>query len=210
MLESAAQAKTGKREIIMDNEKIGKLIYGLRKERNMTQLQLAEILHISDKTVSKWERGQGCPDISLLVDLSCVLGVDMEKLLSGRLEANEERGGNMKKLNFYVCPECGNVITAMTETGISCCGKKLQPLEAVKAHDEERLLVENIENDYYISSDHPMLKEHYISFVALLTGDTLTLKKQYPEWDLQVRIPGRTHGKLIWYCTEHGLFYQLV
>ena len=194
----------------MDNEKIGKLIYGLRKERNMTQLQLAEILHISDKTVSKWERGQGCPDISLLVDLSRVLGVDMEKLLSGRLEANEERGGNMKKLNFYVCPECGNVITAMTETGISCCGKKLQPLEAVKAHDEERLLVENIENDYYISSDHPMLKEHYISFVALLTGDTLTLKKQYPEWDLQVRIPGRTHGKLIWYCTEHGLFYQLV
>ena len=194
----------------MDSEKIGKLIYGLRKERNMTQLQLAEILHISDKTVSKWERGQGCPDISLLVDLSCVLGVDMEKLLSGRLEANEERGGNMKKLNFYVCPECGNVITAMTEAGISCCGKKLQPLEAVKAPDEERLLVENIENDYYISSDHPMLKEHYISFVALLTGDTLTLKKQYPEWDLQVRIPGRTHGKLIWYCTEHGLFYQLV
>lgn len=210
MLKSAAQAKTGKREIIMDNEKIGKLIYGLRKERNMTQLQLAEILHISDKTVSKWERGQGCPDISLLVDLSRVLGVDMEKLLSGRLEANEERGGNMKKLNFYVCPECGNVITTMTEAGISCCGKKLQPLEAVKAHDEERLLVENIENDYYISSDHPMLKEHYISFVALLTGDTLTLKKQYPEWDLQVRIPGRTHGKLIWYCTEHGLFYQLV
>ena len=209
-MESAAQAKTGKREIIMDNEKIGKLIYGLRKERNMTQLQLAEILHISDKTVSKWERGQGCPDISLLVDLSCVLGVDMEKLLSGRLEANEERGGNMKKLNFYVCPECGNVITAMTEAGISCCGKKLQPLEAVKAPDEERLSVENIENDYYISSDHPMLKEHYISFVALLTGDTLTLKKQYPEWDLQVRIPGRTHGKLIWYCTEHGLFYQLV
>ena len=209
-MESAAQAKTGKREIIMDNEKIGKLIYGLRKERNMTQLQLAEILHISDKTVSKWERGQGCPDISLLVDLSCVLGVDMEKLLSGRLEANEERGGNMKKLNFYVCPECGNVITTMTEAGISCCGKKLQPLEAVKAPDEERLLVENIENDYYISSDHPMLKEHYISFVALLTGDTLTLKKQYPEWDLQVRIPGRTHGKLIWYCTEHGLFYQLV
>ena len=192
-------------------EHVGKCSPGEdRNERNMTQLQLAEILHISDKTVSKWERGQGCPDISLLVDLSCVLGVDMEKLLSGRLEANEERGGNMKKLNFYVCPECGNVITTMTEAGISCCGKKLQPLEAVKAPDEERLLVENIENDYYISSDHPMLKEHYISFVALLTGDTLTLKKQYPEWDLQVRIPGRTHGKLIWYCTEHGLFYQLV
>ena len=194
----------------MDNVKIGKLIYKLRKESDMTQLQLAEMLHISDKTVSKWERGLGCPEISLLADLSRVFGADLEKLLSGQLDANEERGGNMKKLNFFVCPECGNVITAMTEAGISCCGKKLQPLEAVKAPDEERLLVENIENDYYISSDHPMLKEHYISFVALLTGDTLTLKKQYPEWDLQVRIPGRTHGKLIWYCTEHGLFYQLV
>ena len=109
----------------MDNVKIGKLIYKLRKESNMTQLQLAEMLHISDKTVSKWERGLGCPEISLLADLSRVFGADLEKLLSGQLDANEERGGNMKKLNFFVCPECGNVITAMTEAGISCCGKKL-------------------------------------------------------------------------------------
>lgn len=194
----------------MDNVKIGNLINKLRKEKGMTQLQLAEKLHISDKTVSKWERGLGCPDVSLLTDLSEVFGVDLEKLLSGQLDANEERGGNMKKLNFYVCPECGNVITAMTDAGISCCGKKLKALEPVKASEEEKLSVEVIENDYYISSNHPMVKEHYISFVALLTGDSLTLKKQYPEWDLQVRIPGRTHGKLIWYCTDHGLFYQLV
>ena len=194
----------------MDNGKIGELIHRLRRERGLTQLQLAEKLHISDKTVSKWERGLGCPDVSLLTDLSGVFGVDLEKLLSGQLDANEERGGNMKKLNFYVCPECGNVITAMTDAGISCCGKKLKALEPVKASEEEKLSVEVIENDYYISSNHPMVKEHYISFVALLTGDSLTLKKQYPEWDLQVRIPGRTHGKLIWYCTDHGLFYQLV
>ncbi len=194
----------------MDNVKIGNLIHRLRKEKGMTQLQLAEILHISDKTVSKWERGLGCPDVSLLADLSRVFGVDLEKLLSGQLDANEERGGNMKKLNFYVCPECGNVITAMTDAGISCCGKKLKALEPAKAAEEEKLSVEIMENDYYISSHHPMAKEHYISFVALLTGDSLILKKQYPEWDLQVRIPGRAHGKLIWYCTEHGLLYQLV
>ena len=65
----------------MDNEKIGNLIYKLRKENRMTQLQLAERLHISDKTVSKWERGLGCPDVSLLTDLSRVFGVDLEKLL---------------------------------------------------------------------------------------------------------------------------------
>ena len=64
--------------------------------------------------------------------------VDLEKLLSGQLDAHEETGGNMKKLKFYVCPECGNVITAVTDAGISCCGRKLQPMEAVKASDEEK------------------------------------------------------------------------
>ena len=54
----------------MDNAKIGALIRRLRKEKKMTQLQLALKLHISDKTVSKWERGLGCPDVSLIGQLS--------------------------------------------------------------------------------------------------------------------------------------------
>lgn len=53
-----------------------------------------------------------------------------------------------------------------------------------------------------------MTKEHDISFVTLLTGDTLFLQKQYPEWNLQVRIPRIAHGRPVWYCTQHGLFYQ--
>ena len=53
-----------------------------------------------------------------------------------------------------------------------------------------------------------MEKGHYISFVALLTGDSILLRKQYPEWDLQLRLPAFAHGKLLWYCTQHGLFYQ--
>ena len=54
----------------MDCEKIGKLIRSLRRERGLTQLGLAEQMHISDKAVSKWERGLGCPDVSLLPELS--------------------------------------------------------------------------------------------------------------------------------------------
>ena len=50
----------------MDTVKIGKLIYQLRKENHMTQLQLADQMNISDKAVSKWERGLGCPELSLL------------------------------------------------------------------------------------------------------------------------------------------------
>lgn len=53
-----------------------------------------------------------------------------------------------------------------------------------------------------------MTREHYISFVALISDDTIMLRKQYPEWDLQVRIPVFAHGRLVWYCTRHGLFYQ--
>ena len=84
----------------MDNAKIGSLIYKLRKENNMTQLQLAEKLNVSDKAVSKWERGLGCPDIFLLSDLSDIFGVDPEKLLSGELNANPSFRGNMKNISF--------------------------------------------------------------------------------------------------------------
>ncbi len=192
----------------MDNAKIGKLIYKLRKEQNMTQLQLAQQMNISDKTVSKWERGLGCPEVSLLPELSKLFGVDLEKLLSGQLETNARLGGDLKKLQFYSCPNCGNIITAMTATSLSCCGRKLQPLQPKRATEHERLVVEKVEDDFYITTAHPMERGHYIAFVALLSGDSIMLRKQYPQWELQVRIPIFAHGRLLWYCNKHGLFYQ--
>ena len=102
----------------------------------------------------------------------------------------------------------GNILTATAEAAVSCCGKKLAPAQPVKA--EEPLCVETVENEYYVTSSHPMEKGHYIAFTALLTGDTLFLHKHYPEWDLQSRIPAFGNGKLFWYCTRHGLFYQLI
>lgn len=192
----------------MDNVKIGQLIYRLRKEKQLTQLQLANQMNISDKTISKWERGLGCPELSLLTDLSEIFNVDLEKFLSGELNTNEVLGGNMKNLNFYICPTCGNMLTSMADTSISCCGKKLRAIEPQKANEYEKLSVEIIENDFFITSEDQMTKEHHIAFVALLTGDSIMLRKQYPEWGLQVRIPVFAHGKLLWYCTNHGLFYQ--
>lgn len=151
----------------MNNIKIGNLIYTLRKEKQLTQLQLAERMNISDKTVSKWERGLGCPDISLLPDLSKILEVNLEELLSGKLDINSITGGNMKKTKFYICPQCGNIITSSEDAAISCCGKKLSASEPQKANEQEKLSIENIETDYFISTNHEMTKEHYISFVAL-------------------------------------------
>lgn len=192
----------------MDCEKIGKLIFSLRKEIGLTQQQLADRLNVSDKAVSKWERGLGCPDVSLLPELSEVFGVNLEVLLSGELNAKELVGGNMKKLKFYVCPVCGNLFTATEEGAISCCGKKLQPAVPQKAAGIHKITVEIIENEYYISTEHEQTRDHYISFVALLTGDSIFLRKQYPEWDVQTRVPMLGRGMLVWYCTLHGLQYQ--
>ena len=73
----------------MNCDKTGKLIARLRKEKNMTQKQLADAMNISDKAISKWERGLGCPDVSLLPELSQLLGVNIEEILAGEIELNE-------------------------------------------------------------------------------------------------------------------------
>lgn len=67
----------------MDKEKIGRLIGALRREQGMTQRELAERLHVSDRTVSKWERGAGLPDASLMVALADALGISVNELLTG-------------------------------------------------------------------------------------------------------------------------------
>ena len=194
----------------MDPIKTGQLIRRMRKEYSMTQQELASLLHISDKTVSKWERGLGCPDLSLIPELAKTFVIDPSSLLKGELLLNPSIAGNMKKTIFYICPNCGNIFTALTASEISCCGKKIRPLQAEKAPEQARLSVEQIENDYYLTSEHPMTRDHFISFVALLTGDTVLFRKLYPEWDFQVRLPRIAHGRLLWYCSRHGLFWQEV
>ncbi len=193
-----------KGEMPMDQAKTGRLIRALRQEQGLTQSQLAQRLGVSDKAVSKWERGGGSPDLSLLPLLASALAVDLESLLAGELAPQDTLGGTMKKTRFYVCPVCGNLIAAAGEAAVSCCGRPLQPLTP-QAAGEEGLIVEASDGGLYVTSGHPMTKDHYISFVALLTGDSLTLRRTYPEWDLQLRLPA-SHGRLLWYCTRHGLF----
>lgn len=194
----------------MDNEKVGNIIRLLRQEKGLTQKQLAEKMNLSDKAISKWERGLGCPDVSLLAELSGILEVNVEKMLIGNLSPNDFVGGNMKKSKYYVCPVCGNISLCTGNAEVSCCGRKLEKLELRKATQEQKLDIEQVENDWFITSSHPMRKENYISFVAFATGDKIQMVKQYPEWDLQVRMQKCGHGMLIWYSVQHGLLYQLI
>ncbi|MBQ5926414.1 MAG: helix-turn-helix domain-containing protein [Clostridia bacterium] len=68
----------------MDQASIGKFIQELRKEKNLTQKELAEKLLVSDKTVSKWERGGGLPEVSLMLPLCGILGISVNELLSAQ------------------------------------------------------------------------------------------------------------------------------
>lgn len=74
----------------IDNEKFGAFLIQLRKENGMTQKELAERLYVSDKAVSKWERGLSLPDIALLQPLAELFGVSITELLSGRRIQPEE------------------------------------------------------------------------------------------------------------------------
>ena len=193
----------------MDCSKVGKLILALRQEKGMTQKALADAMNISDRTISKWERGNGCPDVSLLRELSDILGVKIEKLLAGDLEPNETDGGNMKKVKFYVCPECGNILCCTGDSEIACCGRTLAPLTARPENPEHAICVEEIEDDFYVTMQHEMSKQHYITFAAYVTYDRVLLVKLYPEQPAEIRFPKMHGGALYVCCSEHGLIRKM-
>lgn len=67
----------------MNQEAIGKFISACRKEKGLTQMQLAEKLNITNRAVSKWETGKSCPDASIMLKLCDILGITVNELLSG-------------------------------------------------------------------------------------------------------------------------------
>jgi len=190
----------------MNYDKVGSLILSLRKEKRMTQKNLAEKMNISDKTISKWERGMGCPDVSLLHELSSVLGINIEKLLMGDLQPNDADSGNIKRTKFYFCPICGNVLTTTGMSDISCCGRKLNALISKEFDASHELQIETVEEDYFITFKHEMNKEHYISFIAYVDCSRILLVKLYPEQSGEVRFPKMYGGKIYCLCNQHGLF----
>ena len=83
----------------MDNIKTGNLIRELRKEKGITQKDLADQLHITDRAVSKWERGLCAPDIALLEPLSQILGVKITDIISGTKTADSMDAETERKVN---------------------------------------------------------------------------------------------------------------
>lgn len=194
----------------MNNYITGSTIKQLRENKNMTQAELAEMINVSPKTISKWETAKGLPDISLLDSIADALDISIMELISGDTVINHNISANMMCSKLYVCPVCGNIIHTMGEAVISCCGVSLPPLEAENTDDDHSISIENIEDEQFITVKHEMTKNHFISFLAYVTSDKFQLIKLYPEGNAECRFRFRGKGFLYLYCNHHGLMKQKI
>lgn len=194
----------------MDAYITGATIRTLREKKGVTQTQLADLLGVSDKAVSKWETAKGLPDVSLLEPLANALGVSVIELMSGNTVTNKNTSSNILRSKFYVCHLCGNIIRTVGGAVISCCGIALPALEAEETDEDHTVTIEKVEDEHFISINHDMTKEHYISFVAYLTTDRVQLVKFYPEGNADTRMNLRGRGVLYIYCNKHGLMKKKI
>jgi len=191
----------------MDTYITGKTIKELRIKNNLTQNDLALKLNVSDKTISKWETGNGYPDIEMLEPISKVFNISIVELLNGNTITNSNISANLLKTNFYVCPICGNIISAVGESVIVCHGLNLYPLEY---EEDNSINISKIENEYYVEINHEMTKKNYISFIAAVSRDRIQLIKLYPESKAEAyfRINGIRY--IYYYSNRDGLYRKTI
>ena len=128
----------------MNNEKIGLFISNLRKEKNMTQKDLGDVLGVTDRAVSKWERGICMPDVSLLSDISNTLDISIVELLNG------------EKTNKKISNE--EILNTISYTKDNVKNKFMKVIDYVNGSIVIficiLLVVLNIRNDYYIGKTY--------------------------------------------------------
>lgn len=174
----------------MNAEKTGSLIRSLRIKKGLTQKELAHMICVTDKAVCKWEKGRGCPNITLISQLSKVLEVDIQSILQGYLDRNKKIGENMNHLKFYKCPTCGNLVTSIKSVELSCCGNKLSPVSAQTRSDPEyQPVIQEFDGQYSIKFNHPMTKSNYISQVIVVRYDQIMTVNLYAESEAIITIP---------------------
>ena len=174
----------------MNAEKTGSLIRSLRIKKGLTQKELAHMICVTDKAVCKWEKGRGCPNITLISQLSKVLEVDIQSILQGYLDRYKKIGENMNHLKFYKCPTCGNLVTSIKSVELSCCGNKLSPVSAqTRSEPEYQPVIQEFDGQYSIKFNHPMTKSNYISQVIVVRYDQIMTVNLYAESEAIITIP---------------------
>ena len=184
----------------------GAMIRSLREKKGLTQEELSEKLHVSSKAVSKWETGQGFPDISLIEPIAKALDISIIELFEGKTILNKNRSSNMLKSVVYICPVCGNGIMALGQAVVSCCGITLPPLEIEDADKDHEIKVKKDDGEFYVTVDHPMEKDHFITFLAAVSDSGCQFEKRYPEGSAEARFRPERVKYFYAYCNRHGLF----
>ena len=125
----------------MDQIKIGAFLKTLRKEKNLTQDQLAEQLGVSNRTVSRWETGTNMPDISLLLEIAELYGVTIPELIDGERKSenmNEEVKEVVSKMSNYAETEKTTILKSVrTESLLGVCALSvvmLLDLVGIRSH----------------------------------------------------------------------------
>lgn len=175
----------------MNAEKTGKLIYDIRTKKGLTQQELADMINISNKAICKWETGRGCPDITLLPELSKALEIDIQSILVGEQPTRRYIGGDLKNLTFFRCADCGNLISITSPAEISCCGNKLKGFnlrKEGKTLPDLNATVLETDNQFYLTFDHPMEKGNFIAAIFAIYYDRITTIPLYPEQESAVTI----------------------
>lgn len=184
----------------------GAMIRQMREQKGLTQEELAAQLHVSSKAVSKWETGQGLPDISLLEPIAKALDISIIELFAGQNIVNKNRASNLLRSVCYICPVCGNGILALGQAVVSCCGITLPPLQPEDADEEHPISVTISDGEYYVSIDHPMQKDHSITGIIAVSDNTSQFVKLYPEGSAEARFRTERVRWIYAYCNRHGLF----
>ena len=117
----------------MNQEKIGKFIAECRKEKGLTQMQLAEQLGVTNRAVSKWETAKSMPDVSVMLPLCEILGVSVNELLCGEKMSMQDFKENSEKSILQIMSEIQKKIKEITEMGFN----EAQAKEALEKNDQD-------------------------------------------------------------------------
>ena len=194
----------------MNQEKIGKFITKKRKEKQLTQSELASRLFISDKTISKWERGRGIPDVSLFGNICNELDITVEELLSGE----EKVKGNNETVNYLKYQKKLNIIKLVSVIIISLLvigiilffvfrpyhievKDTLNYSKMIYKFDDGRVLYSKYDNNYYIKNNKIDLKE-------ALNNGTISIQKIIKDMEY---VGGLNDGGTMIYKSKDSSFY---
>lgn len=164
----------------MESIKVGKLIQKLRKEQKLTQQELGNMLGVSPKTISKWETGNGLPDISFLKRISEIFNITIEELLEGALNKKRKRNINYKKIIFII-PIFLIIILSVTILTIHHPNQKAEHdnCTVIKTYYIDNIGESNDEKYLYITVHEYQVEGRYTLKLSKLVSGNLKVGNSY-------------------------------